>query len=109
RNDEVVLQLSLAAVVEQVDAGVDAFAAHLRVVRRPAPPLGGVAAQVVVAAARELPHPADPGAGVGAEEADAHDGGMGEWASGRVGAPDRSPHSPILPLAPSPILSAARR
>src|SRR5580704_12529284 len=65
RDDKVVLKLALIAVVNQVDAGVNAFVLHLRVVRDIGAPLLWIVADEVVALAKQFIRASHLGCGVG--------------------------------------------
>ncbi len=74
RSDaKVVFELSLAAVVGQIDSGVDGLVIHTRILRDATMPLGGIIADEIVALAGKKFGAGDAGGGIGSVEAHADD------------------------------------
>ena len=87
---EVVLELAAGTVIDEVDAGVDAFVSHLGIRRHVRSPLCGIIADEVVRLPGRLLLSAHARLGVGAHESHAHHGlGTLCWpARGRVESKD---------------------
>ena len=79
-DDEVVLELPLAAVVDEVDTRIDVLVGHLSIERDIAPPLARVVAEEVVRSTGHLALPVDLRSGVRAHQTCPQHGGTGERA-----------------------------
>src|SRR2546425_12635684 len=67
-DDEVMFQLTLVAVIDQVNAGIDILVSHLAIGGDISMPFLRIAADEVVVFARQLLKPQDPWCGIGADE-----------------------------------------
>ena len=72
REQEVIFQLALIAVINQVDAGINTVVPNPGIVRNIGSPFLGIVADEVRALSRQLVHPADSGHGICAQELHAY-------------------------------------
>ena len=72
--DEVVLKLALSAVVDQVNARVDASVAHLAVGWNMGTPVCRIISHEVVVVAGQLSNPGDLGVSIGSDNSHPHHG-----------------------------------
>jgi hypothetical protein len=71
RDNKIEFELTLTAVMDHINAGIDLFVAHLAVIREIRAPPAGIVAQEVVAPARQFGFAANLGRAVRAEETNA--------------------------------------
>src|SRR5207249_3791601 len=77
RHYKVVLQLCLVAVVDQVDARIDALVSYLGVGSDPGAPVPGIASDKIVGSAGQTVETRDPGTSIGAHQLHIHQGPCG--------------------------------